>query len=87
MNFPNQNKKILEKILPGFNSDAEKTTLRDLRNFKTTLPLFKLFENLSPFLCHFVTYSRKYYESFSRLRRNIKIDRLPVQTFRTLGQV
>ena len=41
MNFPNQNKKILEKILAGFNSDAEKTTFRDLRNFKTTLPLLQ----------------------------------------------
>ena len=36
----NQNGKALEEILIGSNSDALKTTLRGLRNFKNGLPAF-----------------------------------------------
>ena len=58
----NQNEKVLEKMLAGSNVDAVKTTLRSLRYFKMTPPLFKVFVKPFPFLRHFVTYSRKYYE-------------------------
>ena len=43
MNYvPNQNGKVLEKALTGFNSDDVKTTLRHLRCFKMTLPLLQV---------------------------------------------
>ena len=38
---PNQNGKVLEEMLAGFNSDDVKTTLRRLRCFKMTLPLLQ----------------------------------------------
>ena len=42
----NQNKKVLEEMLEGFNSDAVKTTLRSLRNFRIALSCFQVFEKL-----------------------------------------
>ena len=40
MNYvPNQNGKVLEETLAGFNSDDMKITLRRLRFFKMKLPL------------------------------------------------
>ena len=39
-NVLNQYEKVLEETLAGSNSDAVKTTLRGLRNFKMVLPLF-----------------------------------------------
>ena len=42
MNYaPNQNGKVLEETLAGFNSDDVKTTLRSLRCFKMTLLLLQ----------------------------------------------
>ena len=79
MNYiPNQNGKVQKEILADSNSEAVKTTLR-LRYFEMTLPFFKFFKNLSPYLCHFVTCNRKYYEWLCRLRRHIQVGRLPVQ--------
>ena len=40
---------------------------------------FKFLESLSPFLCHFVTYNRDYYEWLCRLRRHSQVGRLPIQ--------
>ena len=42
INIQNQNGKVLEEMLAGSNSDAVKTTLRDLHNFKITLPLMQV---------------------------------------------
>ena len=43
MNFvPNQNGKVLEEMLAGFNSDHVKTTLKRLRCFKMTLLLLQV---------------------------------------------
>ena len=39
----------------------------------------KFFRNLAPFLCHFVTHNRKYYEWFWRLRHHIQVGRLSFQ--------
>ena len=48
MNYvPNQNGKVLEETLSGFNSDDGKTKLRRLRCFKMTLPRLQLFTNLA----------------------------------------
>ena len=55
---PNQNRNILEVILAGFNLDAVKT-FRHLHYFKITLPPL---QNSFPFLCHFITHNREYYE-------------------------
>ena len=45
MNYvPNQNGKVLEETLAGFNSDDLKTTLRYLRCFKMTLPLLQVLQ-------------------------------------------
>ena len=45
MNYvPNQNGKVLEETLAGFNSDDLKTTLRHLRCFKMTLPLLQVLQ-------------------------------------------
>ena len=56
MNYvPNQNEKVLEETLLGFNSDAMKTTLRHLRYFKMTLPFFQVLQKSLPIptqLCH-----------------------------------
>ena len=38
MNFLNYNRKVLEEILAGSNSYADKTTSRGLHNFKMSLP-------------------------------------------------
>ena len=43
MNYlPNQNGKVLEKTLVGFNSDDVKITLRRLHCFEMTLPLLQV---------------------------------------------
>ena len=45
MNYvPNENGKVLEKTLAGFNSDDVKTTLRRLRFFKMTLPFLQVLQ-------------------------------------------
>ena len=45
MNYvPNQNGKVLEETLAGFNSDDVKTTLRRLRFFKMTLPFLQVLQ-------------------------------------------
>ena len=49
MNYvPNQNGKVLEETLVGFNSDDVKTTLRCLRCFKMTLPLLQVLKKSHP---------------------------------------
>ena len=51
----NQNGKVLEETLAGSNSDPLKTTLRRLRYFKMTLPLFQVLQKSLPIplqLCH-----------------------------------
>ena len=41
MNYvPNQNRKVVEEMLADFNSDEVKTTVKHLRCFKMTVPLF-----------------------------------------------
>ena len=43
MNYvPNQDGKVLEETIAGFNSDAAKTTLRRLCYFKMILPLLPI---------------------------------------------
>ena len=45
MNYvPNQNGKVLEETLAGFNSDDLKATLRRLRCFKMTLRLLQVLQ-------------------------------------------
>ena len=80
MNYaPNQNGKVPEETLADSNSDAVKTTLRFYVTSKRPSLFFKFFKNLSPFLCHFVTYNREYYLWLSRLRHHIQVGRLPDQ--------
>ena len=80
MNYvPNQNVKVQEETLADSNSDAVKTTLRLYTISKWPSLFFKFFKNFFPFLCHFVTYNRKYYEWLCRLRCHIQVVRLPVQ--------
>ena len=43
-------------------------------------PFCNFLKNLTTFACHFVTYSREYYEWLSKLKRRIQISKLPVQT-------
>ena len=63
------------------NSDATKPTLRLKMLFQNDPPsFFKFFKNLSPFLCHFVTYNREYYKLLCRFRHHIPVDRLQVQS-------
>ena len=56
MNFvSDQNRKVLDKTLAGFNSDDVKTVLRRLRYFKMTLPLLHVlqkFISIPLSLCH-----------------------------------
>ena len=56
MNYaPNQNEKVLEETLEGFNSDVVKITLRLLLYFKMTFPPLQVIQK-SPHiplsLCH-----------------------------------
>ena len=46
---PNQNGKILEETLAGFNLDDVKTTLRHLRFFKMTVPLLQALQKSHPY--------------------------------------
>ena len=63
MNYvPNQNVKVQEEALADSNSDAVKTTLRLYVISKLPSLSFKFFKNFFPFLCHFVTHNREYYE-------------------------
>ena len=49
MNYvPNQNGKVLEEILAGFNSDGVKITLKPLSYFKITLPLLQVLQKSLP---------------------------------------
>ena len=49
MNYvPNENEKVLEETLAGFNSDHVKTTLRRLHCFKITLPLLQVLKKSCP---------------------------------------
>ena len=56
MNYvPNQNEKVLDETLAGFNSDGVKITLKRLRHFKMTLPLLQVFQKSLPIplsICH-----------------------------------
>ena len=57
----NQNGKVLEETLAGFNSDDVKTQHWDVYVvLKWSSLFFKLFKNLTSFLCQFVTHNRKY---------------------------
>ena len=76
-NVPNQNGKLLKKRW-GSNSDALETTLRDLHYFKMTLLLLQVLGK--PLLLFFVTYNREHYKQLSRLRCQIPIDRVLIQT-------
>ena len=54
-NVPNQNGKVLEETLAGFNSSVVKTTIIGLQYFKMTLLLLQILEKPLPFslpLCH-----------------------------------
>ena len=54
-NVLNQNRKVLEEILAGFNSDVVKTRLRGLCNFKMALPILQVLEEplaIPLSLCH-----------------------------------
>ena len=45
---PNQNEKVLEEMLAGFNTDVLKTTLRHLCYLKMTLCLLQVFKKSLP---------------------------------------
>ena len=45
---PNQNGKVLEETLTGFNLDDVKTTLRHVRCFKMILPLLQVLQKSCP---------------------------------------
>ena len=64
MNYvPNQNGKVLEETLAGFNSRDVDRTLRCLRCFKMTLQLLQVFQKSRPIpLSLFYTRNREYYE-------------------------
>ena len=54
-NVPNQNGKVLDETLAGFNSSVVKTTIIGLQYFKMTLLLLQILEKPLPFslsLCH-----------------------------------
>ena len=49
MNYvPNQNRKVLEETLAGFNLDDVETTLKRLHCFKMTLPLLQVLHKSRP---------------------------------------
>ena len=62
-----------------FQFNVVKTTLRRLVISKWLSLFCKFLKDLFPFLCHFVTYNREYYEWLCRLRRHIQVGWLPVQ--------
>ena len=45
---PNQNGKVLDETIAGFNSDEVKTPLRRLRCFKMTIPHFQVLQKPLP---------------------------------------
>ena len=61
MNYnPNQNGKVLEERLAGFNSGDMKTTLRlEPTLFQNDLPSFAISSKISPHSCHFITHNRE----------------------------
>ena len=60
MNYvSNENEKVQEETLADSNSDDVKATLRLYVISKLPSLFFKFSKNLSPFLSHFVTYSRE----------------------------
>ena len=80
MYVPNQYGKVQEKTPGSFKLRCCENNIETLRYFKMTSLFFKFFKNLYPFLCHFVTYNREYYQWFCRLRDHIQVGRLPVQS-------
>ena len=67
---------MLEETLAGSNTDAVKTTLTGLHNFKIALPIFQDTEKrLATPQSHLVTCGREYYKRLSRLKRHIQIGR------------
>ena len=76
-NIQNQNGKVVEEMLAGFKLDDVKAALNPCY-FQNVLPPFA--SSFSPFLSHFVTWSREYCKWLNRLRRHIQIGRLSVQT-------
>ena len=52
---PDQNGKVLGETLACSNSDAVKTSMRHLLNFKMTLPLLQVFQKSLLTLGHFFT--------------------------------
>ena len=88
MNYvPNQNGKVLEETLAGFNRDAVKTTLRSLLYLKMTLPFLQVLQKSLPIplsVCH-IQY-REYCKLLSRLRYHIQSGRLPLKIPRALAR-
>ena len=70
--------KFRKKRLADSNADAVKTTLRLSVIFKLPSFFFAFFKNLSPFLCHFITYNKECYKWLCRLRHHIQVARLSV---------
>ena len=83
-NVLNPNGKVLEETLAGSYSNAMKTTLRRLSNFRTSFSFLKVLEKPLAILSGFSTSSREYYKWLSRLRCHIQVGRLPVSW--ALGQ-
>ena len=77
----NHNGKVLEEMLadaicfPYCENNIDTTSTL----FQNECPSFSSFRNLPPFLRHFVTYTREYYEWLCRLRLHLEVGRLPVQ--------
>ena len=57
-----------------------KSSIESMLFSKCSSPFCKFLESFSPFLSHFVTWSREYCKWLNRLRRHIQIGRLSVQT-------
>ena len=62
-----------------FRKKRKQISIQMLCYFKITVTLFQFLKNLSPSLFHLVTYNREYSEWLCRLRRQIQVDRFPVQ--------
>ena len=71
--------KFRKKRLADSNSDAVKTTLRLYLILKWASLFSKFFKNLSPFLCHFVTYNRVLQMTL-QVKDHIQVGSLPVQS-------
>ena len=61
MNYvPNQNRKVQEEATDAFQIQMLWKQQRDFVILKWPSLFFQFLKNLSPFLCHFVTYNREY---------------------------